>query len=134
MSTAKVKASSRETATVELPSVKGSCVVVYKNLLVAEQEEMAKLYPDPTKLEPMDRFKYMIDTLTRAVKEWNLTDDNDVPLSTKEDKSFGVVSLPDVYKMLEVCTGRKMLDDNNMPLTPEALKEGKKVTTATETQ
>lgn len=129
MSTAKagtVKLSAaRKTETVELPSVEGSRVEVYCNLLVAEQRTMQAKYPDPESLNQKEQSDMSLYMLTFAVKGWNLVGDDDQPIPVSQE-IFDKFTLPDILKMLEVCTGQRLLDENNRPLQAKNAIVGKK--------
>lgn len=130
MSTAKEKTvkigAVRKTDTVELPSIQGSKVTIYKALLVSEQRQLQDKYPDPSALTVKQQTEMSLYMLTIAIKEWNMVGEDDKPLPIS-NVTFDQLTLPDILKMLEVCTGQKLLDEENRPLSATSPALGKKV-------
>lgn len=115
----------RKTMFVELPSLPGSKVEVYKDLLVSEQRALQAKYPDASKLNQAEQTSMSLYMLSLAVKSWNLVDEKDVPVPIAAEV-FEQMTLPDILKMLEACTGQVLLGEDNRPLSVNSPAVGKK--------
>lgn len=114
----------RKTETVELPSYQGSQVELYTSLTVEEQQEVTKKWPKPHELNEHEQTEMALFMLTKAIKQWNFTDDDDKPLEFTE-ANLRRFLIEDLLKMCEIPMGMKLLDENNKPLrAKDLLAEG----------
>lgn len=58
----------RPTKSIELPSLPGSCVVIYPSILVGDY--------DMKSLKDLDEYEVGLITFPKVIKEWNLTDES----------------------------------------------------------
>ncbi len=91
----------RETKAVELPSFKGSSILLYKTLLTGQIKEL-----EGTTNE-MDRG---IKTLILLIKEWNFTDEEDKPLPITQD-SINILPIKDLRFLMTEMTA--IFDDDD---------------------
>ena len=108
----------RKTEIVSLPSLEGSSVEVYTSLIVSEQREMQAKYPRPAELDEKQKTDMTMWLCIKAIKKWNLVDVNDKPLPVDE-KTLDQFAITDLLAIMQVITGKKLLDANGRPITDE---------------
>ena len=105
----------RKVESLELPSFKDSKVEMYISMLVEDQREIYKQYPNADDDTHSDSFDSVITKLMKCIKSWNFVDESGKALPITFDN---IKSMPmtDMTKMLQVL--KKM----NKPATPAEKK------------
>ena len=91
----------RKTITLPLASVPGSELEFYTDNILGVERELAAKYPKYQDKEHQDSFSFVIETLGRMLKSWNLTDKNneDIPVS-EAINIFNQVPGSDILKII----------------------------------
>jgi hypothetical protein len=85
---------SRPTKEIELPSYKGSKVVVYPSLLVGDAMMTAK---------PTDEVQFGMESLTKLIKSWNFVDEKQVDLPITLD-NLKILNISDLEYLMKQVT------------------------------
>lgn len=116
----------RKTVEITLPSFPESKVVLYKQLLIAEQVALQEKYPQQ-ELSRADDTKLLLETIVKSIKSWNFTEDDEktpLPITMENLSRFPD---NDVEAMFEAQSGIKVRDpETGRPYTKEEIAAQKK--------
>lgn len=114
----------RDTAEAKLFDTKGGVVKLYTSLTVDQQTELLTKYGEMEDLA--SKTTMSLETVVACFISWNVGEDGKaMPCTADTLKKF---TQRDLLAMLQVCTGRRMLDDKGNLLSAEEI--GKKAVSA----
>ncbi len=103
----------RPTKTIELPTLKGSELIIYTTLKVKEQRALSKKYPNASDPTSEDAQNLWFEMCVKWIKEWNLTDEDWKVLEI----SLGILdefTTEDIKLIISTITWKDLSADNSV--------------------